>query len=120
MEREEMEVEAMVAEKFIIVTGEFHKETRRWTAECPELGTATFGRSLPEAEERLLEAIVTQLNTLVDVGEISNFFREHGIKMYNEVPKTHVRLNAPIRTGTFVRPLYTQVPVGALAGAAIG
>lgn len=110
----------MVVEKYIIVTGEFHKEKRRWTAECPELGTATLGRSLVEAEERLLEAIGTQLNTLGDVGEINNFFKEHGIKVYTKVPKTHVTLKAPIRTGTFVRPLRTPVPVGASADAAIG
>ena len=110
----------MVVEKFIIVTGEFHKDNRRWTAECLELGTATFGRSLVQAEERLLEAIVTQLNTLEDVGEIKNFFSEHDIKIHTKVPKTYTILKAPTRTGTFVRPLHTAVPGGALAGVAVG
>ena len=65
---------------YIIITLEFSKVGRRWTAYCEELGTATFGRSLNEAKERLCEAVVLHLNTLEDVGERERFFGDHDIK----------------------------------------
>lgn len=41
---------------YIVVTLKFLKEGRRWTAFCVELGTATFGRSIQEANKRIREA----------------------------------------------------------------
>lgn len=61
---------------YIVLTFKFQKEGRRWTAYCEELGTATFGRSLPEAQKRLEEAVLLHLNTLEDVGERERFDRE--------------------------------------------
>ena len=96
--------------EYIIVTGVFRKEGRRWLAECPELGTATFGRSLGQAEARLNEAITLHLNTLEDVGEIGRFFQENGIAIHTEAPtESTVSINAPFESGTFVRPL--QAPL---------
>ena len=97
--------------EYIIVTGVFRKEGRRWLAECPELGTATFGRSVTQAGERLKEAILLQLITLADVGEVDRFFKEHGIETHAEVPtEGTITLEAPIETDTFVRPLPTLLP----------
>ena len=97
--------------EYIIVTGVFRKEGRRWLAECPELGTATFGRSVTQAEERLKEAILLQVNTLADLGEVDSFFREHGIESHAEVPAGGtVTLQAPIETDTFVRPVQALLP----------
>ena len=98
-------------EEYIIVTGVYRREGRRWLAECPELGTATFGRSVTQAEERLKEAILLQLNTLTQVGEVERFFKEHGIKTHAELPTGGtVTLEAPIETDTFVRPVQTLLP----------
>ena len=100
-----------VLDKYITVTGIFRREGRRWLAECPELGTATFGRSVTQAEERLKEAILLQLNTLNDVGEVDRFFKEHGIETHAKVPTGGtVTLEAPIETDTFVRPVQTLLP----------
>ena len=96
---------------YIIVTFRFQKKRRRWTAYCEELGTATFGRSLSEAQERLKEAVLLHLNTLEDVGERARFFRENKITFYHHKPKnTEVKVYAPLYKGTFVRPYLQPVP----------
>jgi predicted RNase H-like HicB family nuclease len=64
---------------YVVLTLKFQKKGRRWTALCEELGTATFGRSLPEADQRLKEAILLHLNTLEDVGERERFFNDNNI-----------------------------------------
>ena len=85
--------------EYIIVTGVFRREGRRWLAECPELGTATFGRSVTQAEARLKEAILLQLSTLTEVGEVDRFFKEHGIETHAELPMGGtVTLEAPMET----------------------
>lgn len=65
---------------YVVLTLKFKKVKKRWTAYCEELGTATFGRSLPEADKKLKEAVHLHLNTLEDVGERHRFFKTHGIK----------------------------------------
>ena len=42
---------------YVVLTMEFHKEGKKWTAHCKELGTATFGYTLIDAEEKLKEAV---------------------------------------------------------------
>ena len=96
--------------EYIIVTGVFRKEGRRWLAECPELGTATFGRSLSEADSRLKEEIKLHLDTLEEVGETQRFFDENGITVQTEGPETAtVCIEAPFEPDTFVRPLQTPL-----------
>ena len=75
------------AKQYVVLTCTFRREDGKVTAECQELGTATFGRNLAEAEKRLREAILLHLNTLEDVGERARFFREHGIKTYSRYPE---------------------------------
>jgi predicted RNase H-like HicB family nuclease len=77
---------------FIILTLKFAKEGKRWTAYCIQLGTATYGRSIQEATERIQEAVSLHLNTLEDVGECERFLKEHGITFYPSRPK-HVDIN---------------------------
>ena len=72
---------------FVVLTCIFRREGKWVTAECQELGTTAFGRNLDEAEKRLREAILLQLNTLEDVGERARFFREHKIRMYSQYPE---------------------------------
>ncbi len=97
--------------QYVIVTGVFRKEGRRWLAECPELGTATFGRSLTDADARLREAIALHLNTLEDVGQLDRFFKENGIETHTEPPTERtIALEAPIEPDTFVRPMQTPLP----------
>lgn len=100
----------MPAAGYIAVTFEFRKEGRRWVACCDELGTATFGRSIPEAERKLEEAVTLHLNTLEDVGEVEHFFKQHSIKYYQRRPTANVTICAPIRNSTFYRPHIQRVP----------
>jgi predicted RNase H-like HicB family nuclease len=81
--------------QFVVLTCVFRKEDKWVTAECQELGTATFGRNLDQAEERLREAILLDLNTLEDIGERARFFREHKIKTYAHYPETVQRAIEP-------------------------
>ncbi|MCD5383928.1 hypothetical protein LR066_04125 [candidate division WOR-3 bacterium] len=95
---------------YIIVTLEFYKEGRRWTAYCRELGTATFGRSLPEAQIKIKEAVLLHLNTLEEVGERERFFREHNIPFYSRKPRSKgidikVSLDKPGYVQPYIQPL---------------
>ena len=106
----------MDSKRYVFLSFEFHKEGRRWTARCKELGTATFGRSVTEAETRLQEAVVLHLNTLDDVGETERFFKEHNIKFYSTKPKHDLPVYIPATKGTFGKP-YIH-PVRGLVGIA--
>jgi len=94
---------------YVVLTYEFGRDGRRWTAYCKELGTATFGRSLPEAKSRLMEAVVLHLNTLEDVGERKNFFREHNIKFHKTKPKS-VRISMSTNETLFIQPHIQHIP----------
>jgi predicted RNase H-like HicB family nuclease len=72
---------------YIILTAIFRREEEVWTAECKELGTATFGDTLEEAKDNLREAVELHLNTLEDVGESKRFLDERGIQVhYDDEP----------------------------------
>ena len=102
----------MKANGYIVLTIEFKKEGRRWTAQCIELGTATFGRFINEAEERINEAILLHLNTLEDVGERERFFREHGIKFYTRKPKPQSipKISLPFGENVFMQRHLQPIP----------
>jgi predicted RNase H-like HicB family nuclease len=95
---------------YIVLTLKFQKQGRRWSALCEELGTATFGRSLPEADQRLKEAILLHLNTLEDVGERERFFRENDIKLFDSRPKDDITVCLPVDNDIFVEPLVQAIP----------
>jgi len=94
---------------YVVLTYEFGREGRRWTAHCKELGTATFGRSLPEAQRRLKEVVELHLNTLEDVEERERFFREHNIKFHEAKPKS-VMVSMPTNDASFVQPHIQRIP----------
>ena len=91
---------------YVVVTLIFQKTGRRWTARCEELGTATFGRSLPEADKKIKEAVLLHINTLEDVGERERFFRENNIQFRHTKP-LGVKVSASIDKDTFFQP-YVQ------------
>lgn len=92
---------------YVVLTVTFRKLDKRWTAYCEELGTATFGRTLPEAKERIEETIILHLDTLDDVGERERFFKEHNIRFRHTKPRKSSRINVPIIEDAFVQP-YVQ------------
>lgn len=95
---------------YVVLTLKFHKQGRRWTALCEELGTATFGRSLPEADQRLKEAILLHINTLDDVGERESFFKEHNIQLHQDKPRDNITVCLPINKEIFIEPLVQALP----------
>ena len=95
---------------YVVLTLKFHKQGRRWTAICEELGTATFGRSLPEADQRLKEAVILHINTLEDVGERERFFKEHNIQLYRDKPREDITVCLPVNREVFVEPFIQAVP----------
>ncbi len=105
----------MAIKGYVVLTTEFRREGRRWTAYCEELGTATFGRSLPEAERRMKEAVILHLSTLEDVGERERFFKEHNIPFHHTKPKRNINISARINEGVFFQP-YIQ-PIRELVSA---
>lgn len=88
---------------YVRLTCKYYKENRKWVAFCDELGTSTFGRTLDEAERRLVEAMTLHLNTLEDVGERDRFFRENNISFLHTKPKGVVTVNVPSSSDYFVR-----------------
>ncbi len=101
------------AKGYILLTVRFEREDNRWTAECLELGTASFGDTHEEAEETITEAIQLHLDGLEEHGERERFFRENNIAVYpvpptKEPPVKHVTL----RPGSVIRYDYREwVPV---------
>ncbi len=95
---------------YAVLTFKFRKEGRRWTACCEELGTATFGRSIPEADKRLDEAVLLHLNTLEEVGERERFFKEHNIKFHSTKPKTAITISLPLEQEVFFESHIQRVP----------
>lgn len=79
---------------YAVFTCKFRKEGGKWLACCEELGTATFGRSIQEAQRKLDEAVLLHLNTLEDVGERERFFREHNIDLCGRFSATSRRASA--------------------------
>ncbi len=96
---------------YITITFIFQKEGRRWTGCCKELGTATFGRSIGEAEKNLEEAVMLHLNTLEEVGERRRFFKEHSIEFHRKKPVEEFQIRAPItKREIFYRPFVQEIP----------
>ena len=99
----------MNSKVYVVLTYEFGREGRRWMAHCKELGTATFGRSLPEAQRQLIEVVGLHLNTLEDVGERKRFFQEHNIKFHETKPKS-IMVSMSTNNALFVQPHIQRIP----------
>lgn len=96
---------------FLLLTIYFTKEDDgRWTAQCEELGTATFGDTLEEAQECIEEAIHLNVEGLIEAGEFENFLAEHKISKYDSEPQEQPTISAPIinNRNTFIQPQIYQ------------
>lgn len=95
---------------YIVVTLKFLKEGRRWTAYCVELGTATFGRSIQEANERIREAVLLHLNTLDAVGECERFLKEHGVTFYPHKPRQEeIKICQPYEPAAYFKTFVSRI-----------
>jgi hypothetical protein len=99
------------AEGYIVLTNIFRKEKKRWLGRCDELGTSVFGRSLPETEKILDEAICLHLNTLDDIGERERFFKENNIRFHNGKPRDNIEVSIPVEQDVFIQPHIQRIPV---------
>jgi predicted RNase H-like HicB family nuclease len=89
---------------YVVLTLKFQRVGRRWTAYCEELGTATFGRSLPEADKKIKEAVLLHLNTLEEVGERRRFFEEHNVEFHHTKPTKDITVCLSLRPEVFTHP----------------
>lgn len=102
---------------YVVLTLKFRKQGAKWTARCVELGTATFARTLEEADERIKEAVTLHLNTLEDVGERGRFFKEHRISYLLHRPRT-IRLPATSDERTYYQAYIPRVSSGSAVATA--
>lgn len=79
-------------------------------ARCEELGTAVFGRSLPEAERLLDEAVLLHIDTLEDFGERERFFKENNISFHKVKPENDITVSVSLRHDVFVHPHVQRIP----------
>ncbi len=99
---------------YIELTLRLVQEGEHWTAECVELGTATFADSLAGAFEAVDELVTLHLNALEDVGECRAFLREHGITLHKHQPKRpSPRRQVAVRSGEFIGVLTEPVRLAA-------
>lgn len=86
----------MKREQYILLTLEITKEDGQYAAYCRELGTATCGDTLDEAQANIVEAVMLDLNTLEEIGERARFFKERGIKVYRSATRKKEAREVPV------------------------
>lgn len=96
----------MVGDKLVVLTVEIQREGAQWVGQCVELGTATFGDSVDEVADELLDLIVLHLEGLEDAGERERFLQARGIKVYEDSLPPEVERPVPLSRDA---PLFTQV-----------
>ena len=74
-------------EQYILLTLLFRREGDVWSAECKELGTASFGDTFEEAIETIKDMVKLHIDALEDVGERERFLRENHVPVYEGRPK---------------------------------
>ena len=93
----------------VILTGVAEKDGNQFTALCPELDVASCGDTVEEALDMLEEALQVYLEAVHDVGELAREFKEMGIKVHPDNPKSDQA--AVLSTqGNNVRTYTMQVP----------
>ena len=107
----------MPAQAVVILTFAYRKDGRRWTGECLELGTATYGRTLEQVHRELTELVELHLEVLERAGERERFFEEHGIRLYRAGERpARVQATLPVDDdGTFVHAHEVEVALAAPA-----
>jgi hypothetical protein len=106
----------MTVQPFVILTLRFRQESPprgRWLGECVELGTATYGRTLRQTHDELIELVSLHLDALEDIGERARFFEEHGIQLYTDSIPTAVTSTVPVDAEYYVHAHRVRVPVPA-------
>lgn len=78
----------MKTRNYIVLTVSFSKEDDEWVAICEETGTAIQAKTIEEAREIIINAVEENLNELQATNECERFFKENGIKVFREYPKT--------------------------------
>jgi predicted RNase H-like HicB family nuclease len=72
----------MSGKQFILLSYRYLQEDDQIASICDELGLASYGKSIPVAEQGLDNAISAVLNTLTERGQISEYLKERGITVF--------------------------------------
>lgn len=67
---------------YITVTHLIKKEGDKFASHCPELDVSSFGDTLEEAPENLVDVICLYLNSIEELGLIEEIFKKRGIKVW--------------------------------------
>ncbi|MDP8254344.1 MAG: hypothetical protein P9M14_01210 [Candidatus Alcyoniella australis] len=95
---------------YIVLTFKFRKEQDGiWTAECIELGTATFSRTLERVQAEIEDLVTLHLNTLEDLEERDAFFERHGIEFHRSKPKK-ATCTVPADKTSFIQCFPQRIP----------
>jgi len=80
-----------------------------WLVRCVELGTSTFGDTIDEAEEAIIEAMELQIEGLIEEGELFRFFSENNIPLSEEKPVAVAPVYAPLTPNTYTHPFIIPI-----------
>ena len=100
---------------YVELTGVMWPEGDAWVSQCVEFDIASSGPTPDEAEAELMDALCAYLNTLEDLGEREQVFKQRGIPVYTTLPTTglyhpSVPREYLRREGAQIRPMELPLP----------
>ncbi len=102
----------MDGDRYVELTFKIVPEDDQYSAHCIELGIASCGDSIDEADENILEAVDVHLQTLMDIGELNRFLKDHGvsIKTYRTPKRSLPARKVQVSLGEWAQRSRVAVP----------
>jgi predicted RNase H-like HicB family nuclease len=95
--------------EYVILTFVVEREGEYHVSKCLELGTASFGSSIDEALDNLMDATEVYLNTLEDLGECRRVLKEKGVGIYSYEPAELEVRRAKFPADSTIRPTVVKL-----------
>lgn len=79
-----------------------YEEDGQWVSECVELGTASCGKTMPEALSAIIDATNLYIEVLSDEGELADVLRERGVTVEradDALAGAELTARVPVTTG---------------------
>ena len=102
-------------EGVIVLTGVVEPEDAWFVSRCLELGTSSFGDTVDEARDNLVDAVRVHIDGLIETGELLGVLRERNIRI--DLPPAPVEVVQRVPLGKLVTIWSQSVPAEAKAGA---
>jgi predicted RNase H-like HicB family nuclease len=78
-----------------------------FVSRCPELDVYSQGETIDEAFASIHEAILVQLQTLTEIGQLDSFFAERGIPLQ---PEASDKVTIEVSPNDFVAAFVAPIP----------